>query len=450
MKTMHSKPELLAPAGDFERLCIAVDYGADAVYAGQPQFSLRGRENGFITLDDLKQGIEYAHSHQVRFFLASNTIPHNNKILPFQKSLEAIIALEPDALIMADPGMIHWVHQNFPHVPLHLSVQSSTVNWLSANFWAQQGISRIILGRELRLREVHEIVKQCPDLEIEVFVHGSNCMASSGRCMLSNYMTHRDANQGNCNNTCRFPYHVWASHARVLNGDQDAPPPLENSFFLTHPERPQETLIQVDEDQHGTYFMNARDLCAIRILDQVAQTGVHSLKIEGRTRSPYYLAQVVRAYRLAIDAVNVQNPIPEEAFQCIADTDHRGFMTGFYTDQDPLPQDYSGARSGHHEAEVVAQIRHYNASEQIVTLSVRNQLHEGETLELLIPHQPKTQVIVTQLQNGKRKPQATLHPGLENCTVHLSEHFSHIPEHTSFLIRRIHPKTAQSSVPPSL
>ena len=189
----------------------AFAYGADAVYAGQPAFSLRARENGFKNLDDLAEGIEYAHRLGKKFYLTSNVIPRNVKVEAFQKALLAAIDLGPDALIVADPGFVGWLREVRPEVEIHLSVQANTTNYLAAKFWQGLGVRRIILSRELRLSEVVEIKERCPDLELEVFVHGAVCMSMSGRCMLSNWVTRRDANQGACDNSCRMPYRLYAN-----------------------------------------------------------------------------------------------------------------------------------------------------------------------------------------------------------------------------------------------
>lgn len=404
-------PELLAPAGDLERMRIAFAYGADAVYAGQPAFSLRGRENGFKTVADLGEGIREAHRLHRKFYVASNLFPHNAKIGAFQRALSEVITQGPDALIMADPGMIAWIRKEFPQMPVHLSVQAHALNWITCEFWHHLGLERVILARELKLREIQEIRERVPGLQLEVFVHGAVCMASSGRCMISNYMEYRDANQGNCNNACRFPYELTAVSKDL--------PPGES--------------IRVTEDEHGTYLFNARDLCALPILDQIVAAGVHSLKIEGRTRSPYYLAQVVRGYRLALNAIAQGQPIPPEAHKAVFSTDARGWMTGFYTSDDPLPQNHAKERgTGTLRAEVVAQIRGWDSSSKRLLLSVRNRIYEQETLELLTP-QGTYSLLARHLSNHLGAPVAKLTSGLENC--HLDCEFD--PGPFSFLVRHL-------------
>jgi len=400
--------ELLAPAGDLERMRIAFAYGADAVYAGQPAFSLRGRENGFKSVDDVRQGVAEARALGRKFFVASNLFPHNAKIAPFQKAVAEICQTGPDALIMADPGMIAWVRREFPSMPVHVSVQAHVVNWITCAFWRDLGATRVILARELKLREIEEIRERVPDLEIEVFVHGSVCMAQSGRCMISNWMEHRDPNQGNCNNACRFPYELKA----------------------TSPELPEGEWMRVTEDEHGTYLFNSRDLCALPVLERVAAAGVHSLKIEGRTRSPYYLAQVVRAYRLGLDAIARGEPVPAEAFAAVASTDSRGWMSGFYVSEDPLPQIFGKGREGALKAEVVAQVREWRDGR--ARISVRNRIGEGEPLELLAPSGTRV-AKATGLVNHRGEASTVLHSGLENCWIDLQED----PGDWSFLVRRL-------------
>ncbi len=401
--------ELLAPAGDLERMRIAFAYGADAVYAGQPAFSLRGRENGFKTIAIMKEGIEEAHALGKKFFVASNLYPHNAKIDALQKALSELIEAGPDALIMADPGMIGWVRKTFPDQVIHLSVQSHAVNWITCAFWRDLGVKRVILARELKLREVADIRAKVPDLELEVFVHGSVCMAQSGRCMISNYYEHRDANQGNCNNACRFPYELTA----------------------TSPDLPAGESMRVTEDEHGTYLFNARDLCALPILDKVLETGVDSLKIEGRTRSPYYLAQVVRGYRLALDSLARGDGICPEAIAAVLSTDSRAWMSGFYTSEDPLPQKLEKGRETELQAEVVAQIREWDPSGRI-RLSVRNKIENGEELELLTTKGVEP-FRATGLVNQRGQSADAVHSGLENCWVDAKTE----PPPWSFLVRRL-------------
>lgn len=282
-------PELLAPAGTLKNMRYAFAYGADAVYAGQPRYSLRVRNNEFDHAN-LALGIAEAQAQGKRFYVVVNIAPHNAKLKTFLKDLEPVIAMAPDALIMSDPGLIMLVRRHFPQMPIHLSVQANTVNWASVEFWQQQGLSRIILSRELSLEEIAEIRQQVPAMALEVFVHGALCMAYSGRCLLSGYMNKRDANQGSCTNACRWKYSATPASENQLGEivQQFRPEPTlgigaptDQVFLLQEANRPDE-LMPAFEDEHGTYIMNAKDLRAVQHVERLTQMGVHSLKIEGR------------------------------------------------------------------------------------------------------------------------------------------------------------------------
>jgi len=301
------KPELLSPAGTLKNMRYAFAYGADAVYAGQPRYSLRVRNNEFSKEAVLAQGIEEAHARGKRFFLASNVAPHNNKVRTYLADLEPIVAMGPDALIMSDPGLILMVRERWPELRIHLSVQANAVNFATVRFWQKIGLSRIILSRELALKEVAEIREECPDIELEVFVHGALCIAYSGRCLLSGYLSHRDSNQGACTNTCRWKYQARKAQetdtgdvipVRTVNGQaSDDDPPV---MLLEEETRPGE-LMPAYEDEHGTYIMNSKDLRAVQHVHELAAMGIDSLKIEGRTKSFYYTARTAQVYRRAID-----------------------------------------------------------------------------------------------------------------------------------------------------
>ncbi|MCQ2105649.1 MAG: U32 family peptidase [Fibrobacter sp.] len=380
-----NKPELLAPAGDLTRMKYAFAYGADAVYAGQPTFSLRSRENGFKSLEDLAEGIEYAHSRGKKFYLTSNIIPRNVKVESFQKALRAAIELKPDALIVADPGFVGWLLKELPQVEVHLSVQANCTNYLTAKFWHELGVKRVILSRELRLPEIIEMKNMLPSLEFEVFVHGAVCMSMSGRCMLSNWVTHRDANLGACDNSCRMPYRLYANEGPQCEDYKEQ----VGNFTLQRTDRPELDPIALDEDTWGTYFMSSRDLCALEVVPDLMKAGLESFKIEGRTKSVYYLSQVVQAYRMAIDACAAQSDngeemhVTDESRKAISFVDGRGFMPGFL--KGPLPQNYE---STHVEAEggcVAAQILDYDPASHSVSVNVKNPFSMDDSLELMMP-----------------------------------------------------------------
>ena len=283
-------PELLLPAGGLDKMHIAFDYGADAVYAGLPRYSLRARNNSFSDFQTLQQGITQAHQRGKKFFVTANILAHNAKLKTFLRDLEPIIALKPDAMIMADPGLILKVKEHWPEMPLHLSVQANTTNYWGVQFWQGIGISRIILSRELSLEEIKEIRQTCPDIELEVFVHGALCIAYSGRCLLSGYFNHRDPNQGTCTNACRWNYSLKPAQ-ETANGDLliKHQPSLEMQkvYMLEESNRPGSPL-PITEDEHGTYIMNSKDLRAIENVSRLVDIGVDSLKIEGRTKSVSY------------------------------------------------------------------------------------------------------------------------------------------------------------------
>lgn len=290
---MSKKYELLLPAGNLEKLKYAVAYGADAVYAGVPMFSLRARENQF-TWESLAEGVRYCRERGVKIYFTANIYAHNAKIKPFMAAFAKMEALKPDAYIMSDPGLIDLVRQQYPTAEIHLSVQANNTNWAQVNFWKRMGITRVILSRELSLREVREIRAECPDVELEFFVHGAICMAYSGRCLLSNYFSHRDPNQGTCAHSCRWEYKVFkrdASEEELYDstGRPDEYVPLTGEFYLEERERPGE-IMPIDEDEYGTYIMNSRDICLLSYLPELADAGIISFKVEGRSKTVNYLA----------------------------------------------------------------------------------------------------------------------------------------------------------------
>ena len=327
-------PELLAPAGTLKNMRYAFAYGADAVYAGQPRYSLRVRNNEFDH-DNLAIGIAEAQAQGKGFYVVVNIAPHNAKLRTFLKDLEPIIAMAPDALIMSDPGLIMLVRSHFPDMPIHLSVQANTVNWASVEFWRQQGLSRIILSRELSLEEIEEIRQQVPGMELEVFVHGALCMAYSGRCLLSGYMNKRDANQGSCTNACRWKYQArpgteneLGNIVNVVEPTLGAGTPSHEVFVLHESGRPDEPM-PAFEDEHGTYIMNSKDLRAVQHVARLIEMGVHSLKIEGRTKSHFYCARTTQVYRKAIDDALAGHAFDRSLMTDLESLAQRGYTEGF-------------------------------------------------------------------------------------------------------------------------
>lgn len=365
----HKPPELLAPAGSLNKLRYAFAFGADAVYAGIPRYALRARNNEF-RLEELKEGVRDAHQHNKKLYLTVNIFAHDAKQKTFIRDLEPIVALQPDALIMADPGLILLVRERWPEIALHLSVQANTVNSSAVRFWQQVGIARVILSRELSLEQIAEIRDNCPDMELEVFVHGALCIAWSGRCLLSGYFNHRDANQGVCTNSCRWKYRLL-QHA-------DTP-----SLVLEEDKRRGEYL-PIDEDENGTYILNAKDLRAIEYIARLVAIGVDSLKIEGRTKSAWYVARTTLAYRQAIDAAMQQRSLPQTTLDLLAGLAQRGYTSGFLDRH--APKDLQNYASG----DSVAGNRHYvgdvlSHGEGYLDIEVKNRFQCGDTLELMTP-----------------------------------------------------------------
>jgi putative protease len=362
----------------------AYAYGADAVYAGQPRYSLRVRNNSF-DFDALKQGIFEAHENDKKFFVASNIIPHNAKIKTYMKDIEPVIELNPDALIMADPGLIMMVKEKFPQQVIHLSVQANTINYATVKFWKNAGISRIILSRELSLDEVKEIRQECPDIELEVFVHGALCIAYSGRCLLSGYFNHRDPNQGSCTNSCRWKYDVKEAE-ETIEGDIKAveiKAPIDQVVLLEEEGRPGEQM-PAYEDEHGTYIMNSKDLRAIEHVHTLTAMGIDSLKIEGRTKSHYYAARTAQVYRKAIDDAVAGKKFDPEAFGVLENLANRGYTDGFYRRHQPEElQTYFDNYSRSHQQQVVGEILDYKDGKAFI--EAKNKFSVGDSIEVILP-----------------------------------------------------------------
>jgi putative protease len=385
-----NKPELLSPAGTYKNMRYAFAYGADAVYAGQPRYSLRVRENDFNKPENLARGIAYAHEHGKQFFLASNIAPHNDKIRSFLKDIEPIIEMEPDALIMSDPGLIMMVREKWPEMPIHLSVQSNAVNWATVKFWQQLGLSRVILSRELSLEEVAEIRQQCPDMELEVFVHGALCIAYSGRCLLSGYMTHRDSNQGACTNSCRWKYQAHEAQETdtgdIVTMQEPNEAGAENQVFLLQEQGRPDELMPAYEDEHGTYIMNSRDLRAVQHVQRLMEIGIDSLKIEGRTKSHYYAARTAQVYRQAIEDAASGQEFNMELMDDLEKLASRGYTEGFYRRHPPgVYQNYEQGNSRSTRQQFVGEITDVNKQNNMLTVEVKNRFSVGDRLELMTP-----------------------------------------------------------------
>jgi putative protease len=372
-------PELLAPAGSFEKMQYAIAYGADAVYIGLPRFSLRARENDFDE-EATARALAYAHHLGKKVYLTMNIYPHNRKVQPFLDQLGRVAALKPDGLIIADPGMIMLTRERHPELTIHLSTQANTINWPSVKFWQKLGVRRIILSRELGMDEIREIRQQVPDVELEIFIHGAICIAYSGRCLLSNYFNHRDANQGACTNACRWEYKL---HQLLPAGSDVSETPA--NLFLEESERPGQ-LMPVYEDEHGAYIMNAKDLSTITILKELMSLGVDSFKIEGRSKSLYYVSMITRAYRRVMKTIAAGSPVPAGMLDEVYAVTNRDYVTGFL-ERNPLHEglkydDRVPVRQNRIFCGVIDQ---WNAMDQTAILRVRNRFDAGDLLEICSP-----------------------------------------------------------------
>ena len=405
---MSFMPELLSPAGTYKSMRYAFAYGADAVYAGQPRYSLRVRNNEFNHLDIMAEAVAEAHNQGKKFYIASNISPHNNKVKTYIRDMAEVIAMGPDALIMSDPGLIMLVREKWPEMPIHLSVQANAVNYASVKFWYKQGLSRVILSRELSLDEIAEIRDECPEMELEVFVHGALCIAYSGRCLLSGYMNHRDPNQGACTNACRWKYQAHEATQDATGnitpvnpnvqgwnpGDstEQAGEPASTQGFdepplvlLQEANRPEE-FMPAYEDEHGTYIMNSKDLRAVQHVPLMIDLGIQSLKIEGRTKSHYYVARTAQTYRRAIDEAVNGKPFDMSLMGELDHLANRGYTEGFYRRHVPESfQNYEKGASSNSQQQFVGEIIDADTQNGWLTIEVKNRFERGDTLELITP-----------------------------------------------------------------
>jgi putative protease len=431
---VNKTPELVMPAGTLEKLKFACAYGADAVYAGIPKFSLRARTNSF-TETQLAEGITYAHARGVNVYITLNIFAHNSRIQPSLQALRRIMELKPDALIMSDPGLIMLTRQEFPDLELHLSTQANTMNWAAVRFWKDQGINRVILPRELSIQEIKQIHEHVPDIELEVFVHGAMCISYSGRCLLSSYITHRDANLGVCTNNCRWQYKIWkvnsppgrgqgwVSDESPLEGGRGVSSPLGRSqgrvsseYALEEITRPGEFFL-IEEDEHGAYILNSRDLCAIEYLQELWEAGVTGFKIEGRTKSVYYLSQIGRAYRKAIDTIKAGESFDSEVFMDIQATATRGFIPGFLTRiPEETRQNYELGQPVYSTHKFGGIARNYDREKGTVEVEVKNKIVVGEIVEFVSPHNLFVQPIRT-MYDLSYNPITVAHGGGENVLL---------------------------------
>ena len=418
MKIPVRKTELLSPAGTIKNMRYAFAYGADAVYAGQPRYSLRVRNNDFKDRN-LEIGISEAHALGKKFYLTSNLMPHNSKVKTYIRDLEPVIELGPDALIMADPGLIMMVKERWPGMPIHLSVQANTVNFAAVKFWQREGIERVILSRELSLDEVEEIRQQCPDIELEVFVHGALCIAYSGRCLLSGYFNHRDPNQGTCTNSCRWEYSAVetvataegtyrpaqqvAAPTRAVIGNGERHPLADNVYMLEEKGRPGEHTT-ITEDEHGTYIMNSKDLRAVEHVNRLVGIGVDCLKIEGRTKSHYYVARTAQSYRQAIDAAERGEAFDPALLGELENLANRGYTDGFFERHHTKDyQNYIDSHSKSRQQSFVGEILSYDRETGVAEIDVKNKFAVGDRLQLVTPD-GNEDIIVENMEDSYGQP----------------------------------------------
>jgi putative protease len=351
------------------------------------------RNNDFLE-DNLRTGIEEAHAQGKQFFVATNAMPHGAKLKTFLDDIEPVIDMGPDALIMADPGLIMLVRQHWPDMPIHLSVQANTVNSAGVKFWQSMGLTRVILSRELSLDEVSAIRDDCPDMELEVFVHGALCIAYSGRCLLSGYFNHRDANQGTCTNSCRWDYKIAKDDFDAVNdtsipsvalSDIKRHPAADEIYYLEERNRPGE-FMPIFEDEHGTYIMNSRDLRAVEHVHRLTQIGVDCLKIEGRTKSHYYTARTTQVYRKAIDDAVAGRPFDPQLLAELENLANRGYTDGFFERHESQElQQYRTGASMADKSQFAAEVGETDNDSGLTELIVKNRFAVGDKMELITP-----------------------------------------------------------------
>ncbi len=358
--TYTKKPELLAPAGDLEKLKVAILYGADAVYLGSSALSLRARAKNFDS-EQMAEGISFAHEHGAKVYVAANILAHNTDFSQMADYFQELEALGADALIISDAGVFSVAKRAVPKMDLHVSTQANVTNKFSAQLWKDLGASRVILARELSLEEIREISDFTAPLELEVFAHGAMCVSYSGRCLLSNYMANRDANRGDCVGACRFRYH------------------------LVEEQRPGQYM-PITQNERGTFIFNSKDMCMIEHMPDLLSLGLSGLKIEGRMKTPYYVGTVTRAYRQAIDECFADEKLYlsrlNHYIESIKKASYRDFTTGFYYGKPDDAQNYENS-SYIRTTDFVGMVKSYDESTGYAIIEQRNKFTKGDTLHVL-------------------------------------------------------------------
>jgi len=408
------KSELLLPAGSLSRLKTAILYGADAVYSGTPDLSLRARSS--FPLEELKDGIDFVHNNNKKIYLTLNLFSHNKDVDKLSNFVNTIKELTPDGIIVSDPGIFQFVHDRIPNLPIHISTQANVSSYLTVNFWKNMGARLCVLSRETSFKEIVEIKEKCPDIKLEMFIHGAMCISYSGRCLISAFMASRSANQGACAHSCRWKY----------------------KMYLEEEERPNQ-YYQIEEDDKGTYFFNSKDLCLMPKLDKILEAKIDSLKVEGRNKTEYYVAQTARIYRKAIDDYysNPNNWNSQIYMNELETLQNRRYTIGFF---DGIPsqssQDYNetASKSDFRNCGFVREIK-----DNIITLELRHKLSKGDEFDLLSPYQfapYKIKLGDIKISNSN-KIVDTVSPGQLNIAIDISVPKEDIKLFPKYTIARI-------------
>ncbi len=372
-----NKPELLAPGGSLEKLKTAILYGADAVYVGGEAFSLRVAAENF-SFEEMREGLKFAHERGKKVYLTANILPHNSDIDEFEKYIEKIASLGFDAVLAADPGIMQIISERAPDLPIHISTQANNINYKSAEFWYKQGAKRVVLAREMSMREICEIRERTPkELELEAFVHGAMCISYSGRCLLSNYMTSRDSNRGACAHPCRWNYSLVE-------------------------ETRQGEYLPVYENERGTFIFNSKDLCMIEHIPELIESGISSFKLEGRVKTSYYVATVVKAYREEIDRY-LADPegykFDKSQLEELCKVSHRPYSTGFYFGKTNEDSQVYSSSSYIRDYDLIGIVTDYDEKSGIATVSQRNRFFVGDEVEIMQPGKPFFQQKISHMEN---------------------------------------------------
>ena len=417
-------PEVVVPAGNLAKLKIGLQYGADAFYLGMPSFSMRSRINNF-TEESLLEGVELIRKAGKVFYLTMNIYPRGNKVDAFIKHIKYVREkLKPDAIILADPGVMELVKEYYPEAVIHMSVQANILNYRSVDFWHKQGAERIILPRELMLSEINEIHEKVPKVELETFVHGAICMAYSGRCLLSNYMTGRDSNQGICAHSCRWKYrlHNDESLQKRVEELKEKADKQEDQIYLEEEKRPGE-FMATEEDEHGTYIMNSKDMCLLPHLKELIDAGVCSFKIEGRNKTSYYLSTVVKAYRKAIDDAMQGKDFDENLIDQVKKTANRGFIPGFLFGfpgkGDDVHYKENAPIQTHKFMGIIREIN-VNGEKDLYEVDVRNRLSKGQVVDVMTP-EDEFELEVSEMFDLQGEPLDDVHGGAGNKLLRLCD-----------------------------